>query len=99
MPMNFRPVSFAILSGALMIVGSSMAFANPDQTNPRESGLTTPCANAGTTNCETVSQSASITPDSRSSTAATDETLVGSDHDARRNRNRGHGPGETAGYK
>jgi len=90
MPMNFRPVSFSILSGALMIVGSSMAFANPDQTNPRESGLASPCANASAANCETVSQSASVTSDSSSSTAAANESQIESDHDARKNRTREH---------
>jgi hypothetical protein len=89
--LNFRPVSFAILSGALMIVGSSVAFANPDQTNPRESSLATPCATAGAANCETVSQGAPVTSVSSSSTAAADEAVIEADHDARKDRNREHG--------
>ncbi|MDQ7249722.1 hypothetical protein [Dongia sedimenti] len=87
---NFRPVSFAILSGALMIVGSSVAFANPDQTNPREGSLPTPCASASAMNCETVSQGASASSVSSTSTAAANDSLIESDHDARKNRNRGH---------
>ena len=63
MTMNLRPVSFAILSGALMIVGSSMAFANPDQTNPRESSLSTPRAAADAAACEAVSQAAPVSQD------------------------------------
>jgi hypothetical protein len=86
MLMNFRPVSFAILSGALMLVGSSVAFANPDQTNPRQSSLATPCANAGAASCQTVSQGASVTSDSSSSTAAANQTFITPDHDARKNR-------------
>jgi hypothetical protein len=88
MLVNLRPVSFAILSGALMIVGSSMAFANPDQTNPRETGAATPCANASAMNCETAAQGASVTSDSSSSTAAANEFTTESDHDARRDRSR-----------
>ena len=96
MTMNLRPVSFAILSGALMIVGSSMAFANPDQTNPRESSLSTPCAAADAAACEAVSQAApvsqdvTVTPDASASDAASNQSYVVSDHDARKNRNRAH---------
>jgi len=90
MSMNSRPVSFAILSGALMIVGSSMAFANPDQTNPRESGVAPACASTSTTNCETTAQSASVTSDPTTSTAAANDSIVESDHDARRDRNHMH---------
>lgn len=90
MTMNLRPVSFAILSGALMIVGSSMAFANPDQTNPRESSPSTPCAAAGAAACEAVSQDVTVTPDASASDAASNQSYVVSDHDARKNRNRAH---------
>jgi hypothetical protein len=79
MTMNFRPVSFAILSGALMLVGSSMAFANPDQTNPRESTAPTTA---------TVSQDTSVSADSSSSTAASNPFITESQHDARKDRNR-----------
>ena len=88
MTMNFRPVSLGILSGALMIVGSSMAFANPDQTNPRENALTATCSSDSATNCKTVSQDTSVTSDSSASTAAAGESLLQSDHDFRKHRNR-----------
>jgi hypothetical protein len=76
--MNLRPASFAILSGALMLVGSSMAFANPDQTNPRED--TAPTA--------TVSQDTSVSADTSASTATSDQSVVESDHDARKDRSK-----------
>jgi hypothetical protein len=77
--MNLRPASFAILSGALMLVGSSMAFANPDQTNPRDN--TAPTA--------TVSQdTSSVSSGSSSSTATSNPFITESQHDARKDRNR-----------
>ena len=90
MTMNFRSVSFAILSGALVTVGSSMAFANPDQTNPRE---TAPSADAAVTNSVTVSQpqDASVTAGASSSTAAANLAVIESEHDARKDRNRLNG--------
>ncbi len=87
MTMNFRSASFAVLSGALMIVGSSMAFANPDQTNPREGSGSAPATNASATNSEIVPQAASVSADSASSNAATDQSVVTTDHDARKDRN------------
>ena len=75
--MNLRPASFAILSGALMLVGSSMAFANPDQTNPRESAPTA-----------TVSQDTSVGSGSSSSTTVSNPFITESQHDARKDRNR-----------
>jgi hypothetical protein len=89
MTQNFRPVSFALLSGALMLVGSSMAFANPDQTNPRESALAAPCVATSATNCETVSQDSSMTADSRVSRATVNHFSSEADHDARRDRTQG----------
>jgi len=85
MRMNLPPVSFAILSGALMLVGSSIAFANPDHTNPRDSAVTAACS--GAVSCETVSQDRSVTPAASTSAAASNESMVTSDHDARKDRN------------
>jgi hypothetical protein len=74
-----------------MLVGSSMAFANPDQTNPRETSVATPCGNTGAARCETISQDTSVTPDAISSSSAANEpVVVDTDHDDRRDRNRRH---------
>ena len=78
MTINFRPASFALLSGALMLVGSSMAFANPDQTNPRENSAPT----------VTVSQDTSVSADTSASTATSDQSVIESDHDARKDRSK-----------
>lgn len=83
---NARTISFGLLSGALMIVGSSMAFANPDQTSPREAQLPTACD----TNCDAVPQTTSVTVDANSPTAVVDQDQVTADHDARKDRNRSH---------
>jgi hypothetical protein len=88
---NVRPVSFAILSGALMLVGSSMAFANPDQTSPRDANVVSHCDDLSSTrtkSCDTVQQTTPVTADA--STGMTTETRIAPDHDARKDRSREH---------
>jgi hypothetical protein len=84
MSMNYRSISFALVSGTVMMVASTMAFANPDQTNPRESAVSTPTQCVS--NCEAVSQDNSAVSAPTASSSASDETQV-EQHDARRNRN------------
>jgi hypothetical protein len=77
---NFRSVSFAAVSGALLVLGSSMAFAamNADNTSAGESGHGTGCSNhpitngSSATNCGAISQGASYTP-----TTASESTSSG----------------------